>query len=695
MNKTEPVRLLILEESRNRAEEIVVLLRNAGRATRAHQIESETDLTRRLKEQTWDLLLARREVDGLTAEHAIAAIRGLEKDIPVILLADDRNPGVIAEGLKIGALDVALADDDERLVLLVERELDNLENRRLRRKAEAALRETDRRNQLLLDNSLAAIGYVHEGMHIYANRTYAELFGYEGVDDLAGIPIIDLIADEDQAKFRKFLRSVEGNEYDGESQEFTCVASDGARIISNMTMSQAAYDGEPCTQVIFRPMTEDNRAEERVQQISRHDLLTGLYNRESFLERLDSAVDQASDGKQAWILFYIMLDDFASTRSKAGVSNADLLLDDLAVLIRGQVDEAHILARFGDEIFTLLYTGGDKEQAAKLAERMRAAVEGHTFEASGESYRLTVSIGLSLITENAPSTAAIVSRGEGAAASIEGGNGVRFHQTEEAKAAEAGPSSANDRIKNLFHSALAKNELKLLYQPIISLHGDDEEQFEVLCRLLDEKGNEIIPAHFLGPADEAGLLEKLDRWVILQSIKVLSKHRSEGHKTRFFINISHKSISDESFLPWVSVALKAARLPSDAIIFQIHENDATTYMKQAARFARGMAQLHCKTSLNHFGCSLDPFNLLKHVTPDYVKLDGSFAGQIENSAEKQKELIDMVKSLQSKGVLTAISGVESPIVVATLWQSGINFIQGNYISLPLENLNYDFSNEDM
>jgi CheY-like chemotaxis protein len=89
MNKTEPVRLLILEESRNRAEEIVVLLRNAGKATRAHQIESEADLTRRLKEQTWDLLLARREADGLTAEHVIAAIRGLEKDIPVILLAEE------------------------------------------------------------------------------------------------------------------------------------------------------------------------------------------------------------------------------------------------------------------------------------------------------------------------------------------------------------------------------------------------------------------------------------------------------------------------------------------------------------------------------------------------------------------------------------------------------------------------------
>ena len=183
--------------------------------------------------------------------------------------------------------------------------------------------------------------------------------------------------------------------------------------------------------------------------------------------------------------------------------------------------------------------------------------------------------------------------------------------------------------------------------------------------------------------------------MILQSVKVLAEQRAAGGKARLFINITHKSIADESFLPWMSVALKAARLPSDAVIFQIHENDATSYIKQAAKFTKGLAQLHCKTSINHFGCSLNPFNLLKHLTPDFVKLDGSFAQQIEDDDEKQEELIDMVKSLQTTGVLTAISGVESPSILPTLFMTGINYIQGNYISEPLDDLEYDFSSEDL
>ncbi|MCH8258263.1 MAG: EAL domain-containing protein, partial [Proteobacteria bacterium] len=200
---------------------------------------------------------------------------------------------------------------------------------------------------------------------------------------------------------------------------------------------------------------------------------------------------------------------------------------------------------------------------------------------------------------------------------------------------------------------------------------------------------------FLGPAGDAGLLEKIDRWIILQSIKFLSEQREGGGKARLFINITHKSIVDDSFLPWMGVALKAAKLTSDAIVFQIHENDATSYIKQATLFTKQLAKIHCKTSINHFGCSLNPLNLLKHLSPDFVKLDDSFAEQLEESEDKRTELMEMVSSLQSSGVLTVISGVESPAILPTLWEAGVNFIQGYYISPPLDTLDYDFSDEDL
>jgi diguanylate cyclase (GGDEF)-like protein/PAS domain S-box-containing protein len=693
MNKSSPIRLLILEENQNRAEELIVLLRTAGRATRAHLLECEADLVEKLNEQSWDLCLARQEIDTLSIEQIIRQVNNLDKDVAVIMLAEDQDHASITAGLKLGALDVSLADDDERLMLIIERELKNLENRRARRKAEVDLRETDRRNHLLLETSNAAIAYVHEGMHIYANRAYAELFDYDDVDEFVGIPVIDLIATEDQDKFKLFLKNYVDSEKDGE--EFSCVASDNSRILVSLSLSPATYDSEPCTQMIFRAMTDDSKYEDRIREISSQDLLTGLYNRTYFLEQLKAAVNLASTSQQGYVLFYITVDDFDRVRADAGISNADLVLGDLAALLREQVDASHVMARFGDYEFTMLFKGADKEVASALAEELRALVENHLSEVAGKSFQLTTSTGLSLIGENTPAVEEIISRAHKACASIENGNGVNFFQPDQVKVGDDGKSLTSEHIKQLVRDAIASNSFRLMFQPIISLHGDDDEQFEVLLRLLDDDDNELSPAQFLGPAEDAGLLEKLDRWVILQSIKMLSVQRSEGSKARLFINVTHCSMADSTFLPWISVALKAARLPSDAIIFQIHENDATSYIKHATKFCQGLSELHCKTSINHFGCSLNPFNLLKHLTPDYVKLDGSFAQQIEDSTEKQKDLIDMVKSLQSTGVLTAISGVESPMVLSTLWQAGVHFIQGFYISMPLENMDYDFSNEDI
>ena len=693
MSSKKPVRLLILEASQNRAEELIVLLRKAGRATRAHQIESAEDLQNQLKEQKWDLLLGVSEANDLTMEQAIGIIRESERDIPIILIAEGRDPESITAGLRLGALDVALDDDDERLTMIIERELSNLYHRRERRRAEKEVSEIDRRNQLLLASSTAAIGYVHEGMHIYTNSTYSKMFGYEDPDDFAGIPIIDLISSSDQGKFKAFLKSYDKNE--SESEEFICVTSEDKQITASLSLSPATYDGESCTQVIFKVSCDaDTAYEERIKELSSQDLLTGLPNRASLIEQLDTAVDKSSNQGQASILMYISIDNFAKLRTEAGISNADLVLADLANLLAELTAEEHLIARFGDDVFALLYNSGDKEAAAQMAENLRGQVEERMSDVAGKSYQSTTSIGLALVSESSSSAEDVISRAYQACTSMESGNGVNFYQAAEVKMGEAGVSLTSENIKDMIKTAIENNAFKLMFQPIISLHGDDDEQFEVLLRLVDDDDNELLPGQFLGPAEDAGLLEKLDRWVILQSIQMLSEHRSTGSKAKLFINLTHKSMSDETFLPWMSVALKAAKLPSDAVILQIHESDATAYIKQAASFTKGMSALHCKTSINHFGCSLNPMNLLKHLTPDFVKLDDSFAQEIDQSEEKLAELKKMVTSLQETGVLTAIPGIEDPMILSTLWQAGITFIQGYYLSPPLENMDYDFASED-
>ena len=239
--------------------------------------------------------------------------------------------------------------------------------------------------------------------------------------------------------------------------------------------------------------------------------------------------------------------------------------------------------------------------------------------------------------------------------------------------------------------ALDENRFRLLFQPVINLRGEDEEHYEAFVRMLDKDDKEISPYDFLPPVGPSETTIKIDRWVILQTIKQLASHRSRGHNTKMFLNLTAETLQDKTFTPWLSVALKAARLPGDSLIFQIREGDASNHMKQAKEFTKTLHELHCKISISQFGCALNPFNTLKHIDADYVKIDGSFTEEIQKNDDAKQQVKEMVKSLQSSGKLTIIPLVENASVLATLWQAGVNYIQGYYLQAPVPEMNYDFS----
>ena len=131
---------------------------------------------------------------------------------------------------------------------------------------------------------------------------------------------------------------------------------------------------------------DSSELEDRIKEISSQDLLTGSFNRQHFTEVLDQAVDNANQGKQSSIIFYMVIDHSPHIRSDAGISNADLVLAELATAIRDKVADDHFIARFADDVFTLLVDGNDRPAAEGLAETIRTAAENHMFEASGKNY---------------------------------------------------------------------------------------------------------------------------------------------------------------------------------------------------------------------------------------------------------------------------------------------------------------------
>jgi diguanylate cyclase (GGDEF)-like protein/PAS domain S-box-containing protein len=690
---TATVHLLILDPSQNDAESVVSLLRNAGRATRAHRITSEEDLEENLKSGTWDLLLARDVEQEFTPDDALAMVKRMDKDVPFILMSEDYSRERAVGLMKAGAQDIVPYQYSDHLVLVVKRELAALEERRRRRLLESHLRESEQRCQLLLESSKDAIAYINDGMHIYANQSYMEFLGYDDIDELICIPVLDTLTPESQEKYKEFMKSFQEKGKDG--MTLTCVAkrSDEEELNVIMSVSAATYDGEICTQIVLQPEHNDAELEEKLKEISSQDLLTGLFNRQYFMESLSQAVARAGKENESGAIAYIALDNFMGMKSRVGIAGADLLLGDLATLLREKTGDNMVLARLSDDAFCIMCLPCEEQAMTEQCEAIRKAIEDHLFDINGRTVQITVSIGVAMITENSPKAPDLLGRAHTASAELrkkegfEQGNGVLVYNPADYEVLDE--SNSTEAIQK----ALDDNRFRLLFQPIINLRGEGEEHYEAFVRMLDKDDKEVSPYDILPPMGPSDMAIKIDRWVILQTIKQLASHRGRGHDTRLFLNITAETLQDKTFASWLSVALKAARLPGESLIFQIREGDANNFMKPAREFAKSVHELHSKVSISHFGCALNPFNTLKHIDVDYVKVDGSFTEEIQKSDKAREEIKEMVKSLQSAGKLTIIPLVENAGVLATLWQAGVNYIQGYYLQAPVPEMNYDFGDQ--
>ena len=700
------VRLLIAESSENAAQEFDSLLRDAGIATRMRL----TDLDRATDDVlTADLMLCNAELPHL--EQRLPQLRLKAPHVPIILVSPQEGALTPAEGLRLGAADVVARHDTEQLVLVFKRELAHVCQGQRFVELTRALREAEQRCQLLLTSSEAAIAYVHEGMHIFANPGYLELFGFRDVDELLGLPLMDLMSDASAEALKRELKKFRQDGGD-RTLDFTGRATDGHEVAGTMTLAPAEYEGEPCLQVTLRTgaARDEGSAAAGDEQHDGNGAANGHANGTAkgaaangqqpvmgVAAFLTSTHDLLATVHSHRVILVAQIDGFGRLQESAGLRGAETIGTEVMALIQQSLGD-RACVRLSTHQFAFAMTDAERNDVLTRVESIRRAVESCMLEIDGRTVNASVSIGGAEIdpdhefggaaaVEMALNTAfATVIRAES-----NGGNRVDVLTKEVAREE---PDSEAAKILAQINDAIDNQRFLLLFQPIISLRGDSDEHYEVFLRMLDRDGGHIAPNEFLRTAIEHGVAAKIDRWVILQSIKMLSAHRSKGHSTRLTINLTANSVADPEFLQWLGVAIKAARLPSDAVIFQITERDASDLVRQTREFVEGLKAIHCRTSLSRFGLADNAMEILGHIPVDFVKLDGSHVEQMVEDSGRKDELTGMIRALQSSGKLTIIPMVESAGVLSALWQAGANYIQGHYLQEPSTEMNFDFSTDD-
>lgn len=696
MDRAEGIlRLMLVDDSLTDADNVINVLRSAGHTVRGTRQDDLAELEKSLSESSWDLVLCRDTMPATTPRDVLDLIHRLGRDIPCILLA--KNAESMADYYNLGPQDIVLFDDAPRLKFSVARELKALFVRRSSRRNQHALRESEKRARLLLESSRDAVAYMHEGMHIYVNQAYLALFGYEESEDVDGLPMLDMVSMEDHAKFKTFLRQFSEQKNTKSSRmSALCIKSDGESFPADIEFTQAEIEGEQCIQVVIRDeyLQVPTVSDDKLLLLRDYDGLTGLMSRIRFIDELGGATNKAGDGKGISALLYLEFDNFQAIKEDVGLASSEEVLKEAAGLLKNAIKPDEILARYSDQVFTIIIPSSDNAYVDERAEEYRKTIEAYISHANGKMIDLRCSIGISRITENF-SIEAILDNANKACLQVQkkGGDSIARYQPVKTDAGQTNNDEALFWQENI-REALASEGFVLNYQPIVSLHGREQELYDVLIRMKGTDGKPILAEEFIEYADDA-LMLGIDEWVISHALSGLAEHRKQHPKTRFFIKLSKPMLAKPDFVDWLFALLQRYQLEGSALVFEISETAALENLEHAQAVIIKLRAIGCEFGLEHFGSGLDFSYSLSVLDVDYLKINGSFVENMAQDSENQaavKAIIEMSKQAGKQSIAEFVSDANS---LALLWRLGVDYAMGYYIHKPSEKPDYNFDDDDL
>ncbi len=692
MNKQKKVHIFIIDDSFNNEENIVKLMRSSGFAAHTTRVEDSEDIINALKKQSPDIVLYTNGMELISLQETVNCFeKNCKKPVPIIAI---NRPGFeleVTQAMRTGAMDLSSYDNPDHLEMIIHREIRAFSSIAKSVKLETNMHEIEKRCEALLDSSRDAIAYIHEGMHIYSNHSYLSLFGFDESNDLEGMPILDMVGMDDRETFKLFLRdNCTSDNCDNKKLNLSLCTSNGTEFKGAMEFTTASIDNEPCIQVIIRTQADNKELEKQLALMSQTDSITGLYNRQFFLESLQDTTENAKKGEVTAAVLLIHLDNLNDIKQNLGVVGADQFLNEISRKYEVVINDSDILAHFEGETFSIISYQQNNETINDYVKKINKVAQNFIANINKQSLNTTSSIGISLLDENTPETSEVLLRVERALSEAieQGPNSIIIYQPKEGELTQ---KEIDANVVTDLKDALKNHRFILYFQPVISLHGDTDERYEVFVRMKDKNNNIILPANFLPAADRTGMAIAIDRWVLLTAITTLTKCWKEGKRTLFFVKLAANSLKDTSLMTWLKEQLKKYNVPKNSLIFEVKESIALTSLKYTAELARSLQELNCGFALDDFGKGNNPFELLKHVPADYLKLERSFMENLSTSTENQEAVKAITEKAMELNKLTIAQCVEDATSLSVLWGMGINFIQGNFLQEPAPDLNYDFT----
>ena len=392
------------------------------------------------------------------------------------------------------------------------------------------------------------------------------------------------------------------------------------------------------------------------------------------LRRIDTLLAARAAGARNGGLLVFEPEDRASVAEPA-------LRESVARFILSLAGDAEAVAEDAAGRYLLLGPERDPNLLEAWALNLRDRIAREPFELDGQPVQVMFEVGAGALGCGARDGAALL---DGTRRAIDNARAVGRHGVfvlrDLAALVDAG-------LVEQLRLALAGSGLEMLFQPIMPLHGEEHAQFQALVRLRGTGGQLHVAAELIPAAEQAGLLGAVDRWVLQHCIDQLGATPLAANRPRLFVSQSLASARDPHAVERLSELLERNAVDPSCIVLELRSNDVLGAPGEVRHYAAAVQASGAALSLSGFGNTTD-LRLLDALTPSYVKLDVDLLQR--NDANANEDLRLLVDGLHERDVRVIAPCVEEASVVATLWSSGADYIQGNFVQAADRGFAFDF-----
>jgi predicted signal transduction protein with EAL and GGDEF domain/FixJ family two-component response regulator len=540
-------------------------------------------------------------------------------------------------------------------------------------------------------------GRDHPGRASRGQHAHGYLHAYP-VDDCVGKHVAEVLPPEiaermlEQVELALRVQQVRSVEYElirfGEAQHFEArlVATGSAEVLG-----------------LVRDISERKRAEEQIRRLAYCDSLTGIPNRQAFLEMLERELQRSKIGNKKFAVLFMDLDAFKRINDTLGHNVGDQLLQQVSERLRETIrpsdllsraelvtraaplnstgtNEGTNLARLGGDEFTILIPDLERvEHALNVAHRVKDAMR-RPFLIEGHEIFVTASIGISLFPEDGDDCTSLLKFADTAMyhAKTCGKNNAKLYSSSLTM-----QIMSHVKLEVGLRRALQNDELYLLYQPQLDVRSNEIVGVEALVRWRHAERGIVSPTEFIPLAEETGLIVPIGEWVLRTAcFQARQWQKLMRRPVRMAVNLSAKQFKDENLSQIVLSALQDTGLDPRLLELELTEGTLMDDAKATLSTLEQLRGIGVHLSIDDFGTGYSSMNYLKRFDVRALKIDRSFISGLPQDSENAAITRAIIAMAHGLKMVVVAEGVETGEQLGMLEEYGCDLVQGFYLGRP-------------